>query len=68
MKNLPVILYLVAIPLISYGAMGGNQALIWLGFGALLFGGAITPASRFAPSEIDGTTHDYSADKEEKNG
>ncbi len=68
MKNLPVILYLVAIPLISYGSTSGNQALTWLGFGALLFGGAITPSLRFAPNEIDGTTHDYADEKEAKNG
>jgi hypothetical protein len=65
MRNLPIILYLIAIPLISFGSTGGNPALTWLGFGALLFGGAITPSLRFAPSEIDGTTHDVREEKED---
>ncbi len=68
MKSLPLILYLAGIALISYGATGGNQAHTWPGFGAILFGGAITPALRFRPNEVEGTTHDYLEETEGRNG
>ncbi len=67
LSNLPIILYLIAIPLISSGTTGGNPVLTWLGFGALFIGGAITPGLRFV-GEKDYPMSTHSTEQEKKNG
>lgn len=69
LSNLPIILYLVAIPLISYGTTGGNLALTWLGFGALLIGGGITPGLRLGENDSGrAAANAQSQDKAGNNG
>ena len=38
-SNLPIVLYLASIPLISYGTMGENPFFAWVGFGAIVIAG-----------------------------
>ncbi len=54
LSNLPIILYLLAIPLISFGTTGNNLGLTWLGFGALIIGGGITPGLRYGANDSSG--------------
>ncbi len=44
--NLPLLLYLVAIPLISMGTTAGQAGLTWIGFLCILCASLITPGLR----------------------
>jgi hypothetical protein len=51
LSNLPLILYLAAIPLISTGTTADRPALTWIGFLAILCASFITPGLRMKGSE-----------------
>ena len=68
LSNLPIVLYLVSIPLISMGTTSGNEALTWLGFGALLIGGGITPGLRFGENSNPSPRGTRQNDQERKDG
>ena len=47
MLVLPLVLYLAAIFVISFGASSGSQALVYLGFAAIVLASVVTPLRRF---------------------
>lgn len=61
LSNLPIILYLAAIPLISHGTLGENEFLMWLGFGAILVGGVMTPGLRFVGNTVENSATNASS-------
>ncbi|MGI9434409.1 MAG: hypothetical protein ACR2Q4_06225 [Geminicoccaceae bacterium] len=66
LSNLPLVLYLIAIPLISAGTAGDILPLTWLGFLALLSAACITPALRLKENvkdETPATQYDSSEDE-----
>ncbi len=58
-SNLPLILYLAAIPLISSGTTADRPALTWIGFLALLSASFITPGLRLRNTEKDAPATQY---------
>lgn len=51
--NLPILLYLAAIPLVSYGTVAGVAPVTWLGFAAVVAGGLIVAIRRFTGQTDD---------------
>jgi len=66
LSNLPLILYLAAIPLISAGTTAERPGLTWIGFLAILCASFITPGSRLRESiskDAPATHYDKSGGK-----
>ena len=66
LSNLPLVLYLASVPLISAGTTAGRPGLTWIGFLALLSASFITPALRLKSNEEadpPATEYDKSGDK-----
>lgn len=66
LENLPLLLYLASVPLISAGTTTASPALTWIGFLALLCASVITPALRLRENvkeQVPATEYDKSGDK-----
>ncbi|HSK93504.1 MAG TPA: hypothetical protein VLA76_05545 [Candidatus Angelobacter sp.] len=48
-QGVAFVLFLVALPLISFGSTGGNDSLWWIGLGLLVVAGVLPPITRFVP-------------------
>jgi predicted cobalt transporter CbtA len=63
-QGIAFVLFLVALPLISFGTTEGQEALWWIGLALIVIAGILPPLTRFVPLADDEDEDEEEADEE----
>jgi hypothetical protein len=67
-QGISFVLFLAALPLISFGATDGQEPLWWTGLALLVIAGILPPLTRFVPLADDDEDDEAEADEADEAG
>jgi hypothetical protein len=67
-QGISFVLFLAALPLISFGATEGQEPLWWTGLALLVIAGILPPLTRFVPLADDDEDDEGEAEEAESDG